>query len=311
MYFIRKVRKTKKRTSKSSFIISFPKKLERRIASYNKEISCRLANFTRFRYFYEDVENPRCFILCIWDIELPPNGMHDKASSTTIQRSGKTSRCIIIPKKVCNRFGWGLGTELVIGCDSQIDEYVHGAIYKNGNCFMNKLGQEVHVCVIKFQRYQDMKNLYRAKLAKRKEDLAKEESDAYWSTRNSPLNYNILMRRLGYGRKNMHRLVWNKLESMNLVAISYTDFVKLRAAMERGRKQKRRQFLQKRFGSRATWHYRKEIVRSRRYGYDYDARREKMLDDPDSYIEARGDDPELYGNSSKNKDSYYEESEDF
>ncbi|MDE1767266.1 MAG: hypothetical protein KGI27_13495 [Thaumarchaeota archaeon] len=58
MYFIRKIKKTKKKTSKSSFIISLPRKLERRIASYDTNIAARLANFTRFRYFYEDVENP-------------------------------------------------------------------------------------------------------------------------------------------------------------------------------------------------------------------------------------------------------------
>ncbi|MGI0069597.1 MAG: hypothetical protein ACREAN_05000, partial [Nitrosopumilaceae archaeon] len=297
MYFIRKIRKTKKKTSKSSFIVSLPKKLQRRIASYDINISRRLANFSRFRYFYEDVENPRCFILCIWNVELPPNGIHDKKFTTTVQRSGKTSRYVIIPKKVCSRFGWGAGTELVIGFDSQIDEYVQGAIYRDANRFIkgDTQGREVHVCVIKFQRYHDMKNLYKAKLARRKEEIAKEESDAYWSTRNSPLNYDTLMRRLGYERKNVHRLVWNKLESMNLVAVSYTDFVKLRSEMEREKKQKRKQFLQKRFGSKARWYYRKDIVRSGRYSYDYDAHREKILDDPDSYIEASADDPELYG----------------
>ncbi|GEM_PF-2129211 len=314
MYFIRKVRKTKKRTSKSSFIVSLPRKLERRIASYDTNISKRLANFTRFRYFYKDVENPKCFIISIWDVELPLNGIHDKSSTTTIQRSGRTSRYVIIPKNVCNKFGWGVGTELVIGYDSQIDEYVQGAIYKNGSCFMSSdaPGHEVHVCVIKFQRYHDMKNLYRAKLAQRKEELAKDESDAYWSTRNSPLNYDVIMKRLNDERKNIHRLVWNKLEWMNLVAVSYTDFVKIRATMEKERKQKRKQFLQKRFGNRTTWSYRKDFIRSGGYGYDYDARRENMLDDPDSYIEAKGDDPELYGKSSWRRDSHYQdESEDF
>ncbi|MGI0101242.1 MAG: hypothetical protein ACREA7_01445 [Nitrosotalea sp.] len=312
LYFVRKITKTKKRTDKSSFIVSIPTKLQRKIASYDINIARRLANFTRFRYFYEDVENPRCFMITIWDVELPPNGIHDKKFTTTIQRSGKTSRYVIIPKKVCSRFGWGAGTELVIGYDSQIDEYVHGAIYKNGNCFIkgDMQGREAHVCVTKFQRYRDMKYLYKAKLARKKEELAKEESDAYWSTRDSPLNYDVIMRRLGYERKNVHRLVWNKLESMNLVAIPYTDFVKLRSEMEREKKQKRKQFLQKRFGNRITWHYRKDMVRSGRYSYDYDARREKMLDDPDSYIEASADDPELYGRkSSKGKDSWYHEDE--
>ncbi|MDE1861992.1 MAG: hypothetical protein KGI33_03660 [Thaumarchaeota archaeon] len=317
MYFIRKIRKTKKKTSKSSFIISFPKKLQRKIASYDGTISRRLENFSRFRYFYKDIENPRCFLLSIWDDELPPNDICDKQHTTTIQRSGKTSRYVIIPKKVCSKFGWGVGTELVIGYDDIIDEYVQGAIYKNGNCFMAPDGtrQEVHVCVIKFQRYNDMKNLYRAKLAQRKEDLAKEESDAYWNTRNDPINYDVIMKRISYERKNIHRLVWNKLESMNLVAVSYTDFVKLRGIMERKKKQKRKQFLKKRFGARSTWRYRKDVVRSgRRYGYDYDARRENMLDDPDSYMEAASDDPELYGtNSSEKKERYHEDEseEDF
>ena len=296
MYFIRKIKKTKKKASKSSFIVSLPRKLERKIASYNSEIAKRLTNFSRFRYFYEDVENPKCFMITIWDIELPPNGINDKKITTTIQRSGRTSRCIIIPKKVCKMFGWGVGTELVIGFDDTIDEYVHGSIYKDAKCFLpsDSSNQETHACVIKFQRYRDMKDIYRAKLARRKEELAKEDSDAYWSTRNSPLNYDVTMRRLQYERKNLHRLVWNKLESMNLVAISYTDFVKLRADKERERKRKRKEFLKKRYGNDATWRYRKDMVMSWRHGTDWDARREKMLDDPDSYLEAAADDPETY-----------------
>lgn len=313
MYFVRKIKKTKKSTRKSSFIVSLPKKLQRRIASYDINISRRLENLARFRYFYEDVENPRCFILSIWDHELPPNFMHDKKSTTTIQRSGRSSRYVLIPRKVCNKFGWGAGTELVIGFDDQIDEYVHGVIYRNSHCFVEggTPEQEVHVCVIKFQRYNDMKNLYRKKLAQRKEELAKKESDAYWSTRNSPLNYDVMIRRLGYDRKNIHRLVWNKLEQMNLVAVSYTDFVKMQAEMEREKKKKRRRFLQKRFGKRAGWSERRDLVRhGKRYGYDYDARRENMLDDPDSYIEAASDDPELYGVvKHKNKSLYHDEDE--
>ena len=314
MYFVRKIKKTKKKTSKSSFIVALPRKLERKIALYDINISRRLANFSRFRYFYEDVENPNCFILSIWDIELPPNDTHDKISTTTIQKSGKTGRYVIIPKKVCNKFGWGVGTELVIGFGDKIDEYVQGAIYKNDNCFIKSdtPEQEAHVCVIKFQRYRDLKKLYREKLAQRKDELAKEESDAYWSTRNSPLNYDIMIKRIQYDRKNIHRLVWNKLESMNLVAVSYTDFVKLRTTMERERKQKRKEFLQKRYGNRTRWRYRKDMVRSGRYSYDYDARQENMLDDPDLYIEAVGDDPELYGKSLGKKDQdYQEESEGF
>ena len=85
MYFIRKIKKTKKKASKSSFIVSLPRKLERKIASYNSEIAKRLTNLSRFRYFYEDVENPRCFLISIWDTELPPNDIYDKNRTTTIQ----------------------------------------------------------------------------------------------------------------------------------------------------------------------------------------------------------------------------------
>ena len=56
MYFIRKIKKTKKKLDKSSFIISLPKKLQRKIESQNKEIENRLANFSRFRYFYDVTE---------------------------------------------------------------------------------------------------------------------------------------------------------------------------------------------------------------------------------------------------------------
>lgn len=298
--------------------MSLPRKLESKIASYNSEISKRLANFSRFRYFYEDVENPKCFMITIWDIELPPNDINDKSRTTTIQRSGRASRYVIIPKKVCSKFGWDVGTELVIGFDDTIDEYVHSSIYRDAKCFLpqDAQSQEAHACVIKFQTYRDMKDIYREKLARKKEDLAKEESEAYWSTRNSPLNYDIIMKRLQYERRNLHRLVWNKLESMNLVAISYTEFVKLRADKERERKRKRKEFLKKRYGKDATWKYRKDMVRSwKGHGIDWDARREKMLDDPDSYREAAADDPETYGwlKPHKTQDSWYDkdESEDF
>ncbi|MGI0069091.1 MAG: hypothetical protein ACREAN_02415 [Nitrosopumilaceae archaeon] len=310
MYFIRKIRKTKKKTSKSSFIVSIPKKLQRKITSYNKEISKRLENFARFRYFYEDVEEPKCFLLSLWSNELPPNSIHDKESTTTIQKSGRSSRYVLIPKKVCNKFGWGAGTELVIGLDFQIDEYVHGGIYKNDNCFVKgDTEQEMQACVIKFQRYRDMKDLYRKKLARKKEELAKQESDAYWATRNNQLNYDVTMKRINFERKNVHRLVWNKLEQMNLVAVSYTDFVKLRVVMEREKKQKRKQFLQKRYGNRAMWRYRKNFVRSGRRGYDYDAYRENKLDDPDSYIENKADDPETCGNNKMDNPGAYHEDE--
>ncbi|MGI0073704.1 MAG: hypothetical protein ACREA3_07830 [Nitrosotalea sp.] len=306
MYFIRKIKKTKKQTSKSSFIASLPKKLQRKIASYNKEISKRLENFARFRYFYEDVEKPKCFLLSLWSNELPPNSIHDKESTTTIQRSGKSSRYVLIPKKVCNKFGWGAGTELVIGLDYNIDEYVQGAIYKNDHCFVkdDTSGQETQVCVIKFQIYRDMKNLYRARLARKKAELAKQESDAYWSTRNRP-SYDIIMDRIRYEKKHIHRLVWNRLLQMNLVAISYTDFVKLRSEKEREKKRKRKQFLKKRYGSRSTWRYRRNLVRSGRRGYDYDAYRENKLDNPDSYIENKADDPEYY--NEPNTDLYHKD----
>lgn len=311
MYFIRKITTTKKRTSKSSFIVSMPKKLQRKLESHNSEIAKRLANFSRLRYFCDNIEDSKCFLLSIWSCELPPNSVHDKARTTTIQRSGRTSRYLIIPKKICYRYGWSSGTKLVIGFDYNMDKFVQGSIYKDCN-FVPV--EKPEVCVIKFQRYQDMKNLYQKRLEKKREDLARRESDAYWNTRNRPSYYDDTMDRIRYERKNMHRLVWNRLYEMNLVAVQYSDFVNLRAEMERDRKRKRREFLQKRFGVRTTWRYRKDLARSgRRYGYDYDARREKMLDDPDAYIEAKGDEPELYGQErSESRDRYYEDgSEEF
>lgn len=311
MYFVRKITKTKKCTSKSSFIVSIPKKLQRKLESHDNEIAKRVANFSRLRYFCDVTEDSKCFLLCIWSCELPPNSVHDKARTTTIQRSGRTSRYVIIPKKVCYRYGWSAGTNLVIGFDYDIDEFVQGSIYKDCN-FVPV--EKPEACVIKFQRYQDMKKLYSQRLEKKREDLARQESDAFWNTRNRPSYYDDTMDRIRYERKNMHRLVWNRLFQMNLVAVSYSDFVNLRAGMERDRKRKRREFLQKRFGARTTWRYRKDLVRSgKKHGYDYDAHREKMLDDPDSYIEAKGDEPELYGQErSESKYSYCEdESEEF
>lgn len=306
MYFIRKITKTKKRTSKSSFIVSIPKKLQRKLESHNDEIAKRLANFSRLRYFCDDIEDSKCFLLSIWSCELPLNSVHDKARTTTIQRSGRTSRYLIIPKTVCYRYGWSAGTNLVIGFDYNMDEFVQGSIYKDCN-FVPV--EKPEACVIKFQRYQDMKKLYQKRLAKKREDLARRESDAYWKTRNRPSYYDVIMDRIKCERKNMHRFVWNRLYEMNLVAVPYSDFVNLRAEMERDRKRKRREFLQKRFGVRTIWRYRKDLASSgRRYGYDYDARREKMLDDPDAYIEAKGDEPELYGQErSESRDGYYED----
>ncbi len=295
MYFIRKIKKTKKHLDKSSFIISLPKKLQRKIESQNKEIAKRLANFARYRYFYDVTEGSRCFLLSLWSNELPPNSIQDKKITTTIQKSGRSSRYVLIPKKICNRYGWGAGTELVIGLDYQLDEFVHGTIYEN-NDFVTDKERQPHDCVIKFQRYQDMKDLYRHRLAKKKEELARQESDAYWNTRNRSFNYGIIMDRINYARKHIHRLVWKRLLQMNLVAVSYSDFVKLRAEKEREKKRKRREFLQKRSGSRTTWRYRKDLVRSRSKGYDYDTRHENMLDDPDTYNENRLD----------NHDTYYE-----
>lgn len=293
MYFIRKVRKTKKHLDKSSFIISLPKKLRRKIESRNSGISKRLENFARFHYFYDVTEGSQCFLLSLWSNELPPNSIHDKKITTTIQRSGRSSRYVLIPKKVCNRYGWGTGTELVIGFDDQLDEFVHDTVYKN-NDFVTDKERQPQACVIKFQRYQDMKNIYRKKLASKKSELAREDSDAYWATRNRSFNYDIIMDRIKYARKHIHRLVWNRLLQMNLVVISYSDFVKLRAEKERERKRRRREFLQKRHGSRTTWLYRRDLVRSRSKGYNYDSHYENMLDDPDSYLESRLDDPDLY-----------------
>ena len=289
MYFIRKVRKTKKRTSKSSFIVSIPKKLQRKIESQNSEISKRLDNFARFHYFYDDMEGSKCFLLSLWSNELP--SYNKKTSTTTIQKSGRTSRYVIIPKKVCYKYGWTAGTELVIGLGYHIDKFVHDVIYAN-DIVNNE--QQPQVCVIKFQRYHDMKNVYRTRLEKEKKDLARQEDDVYWVSRTNYRFYEIIDR-IQKIRKQVHKIVWDKLFETNLVAISYNDFVKLRSEMEREKKRKRRQFLQKRYGIRATWHYRQDLVRPGRiHGFDYDAYNENKLDDPDSYHENISDDPDTY-----------------
>jgi hypothetical protein len=289
MYFIRTVRKTKKRTSKSSFIISLPKKLQRKIESKNGEISKRLDTFTRFRYLHDDIEGSRCFLLSLWSNELPSH--NKKTNTTTIQRSGRTSRYVIIPKKICYKYGWTAGTELVIGLDYSMGGFVNDIVYENN---MTNNEQQPQVCVIKFQRYQDMKNIYRIRLEKKKEELARQESDAYWASRTNYRFYEII-ERIRKIRRQVHKITWNKLFETNLVAISYSDFVKLRSEMEREKKKKRRQFMQKRYGIKATWHYRKDLVRpGRRHGFDYDAYNENKLDDPDSYHENMSDDPDLY-----------------
>lgn len=283
MYFIRKIKKTKKKLDKSSFIISLPKKLQRKIESQNSEIAKRLANFTRYRYFYDDAEDSRCFLLGLWSNELPPNSIHDKKITTTIQKSGRSSRYVLIPKKICSKYGWGTDTELVIGLDYQIDRFVHESIYGNNGRFVkNNLHQQSQVCVIKFQRYQDMKKIYRQMLAKKKTDLAKEESDAYWTYRNNYSTYDMMINRINSVRKQIHRIVWNRLVEMNLVSISYNDFIKIRAQKEKERKRKRREFLSRRYGIISTWHYRKDLVRfGRRTGYDSDTYYEDKLDNPD------------------------------
>lgn len=290
MYFIRKIKKTKKHLDKSSFIVSLPKKLQRKIESQNKEISKRLDNFARFRYFCDVTEGSRCFLLSLWSNELPPNSIHDKKITTTIQKSGRSSRYVLIPKKICYKYGWTAGTELVIGLDCSMDKFVYDTIYEN-NVTNNK--QQSQVCVIKFQTYQDMKNVYRIRLEKKKEELARQESDAYWASRTNYRFYEIIdhIQRI---RKQVHKIVWTKLFETNLVAVPYSDFVKLRSEKEREKKRKRRKFLQKRYGIKATWQYRKDLVRSKSKGYDYDSHYENMLDDPDSYLESKLGDPDLY-----------------
>lgn len=282
MYFIRKVRKTKKHLDKSSFIISLPKRLQRKVETQNKEISVRLENFARFRYFCNDIKESGCFLLTLWSDELPPSHA-DKTSTTTIQKSGRSSRYVLIPKKICNKYGWSTNTELVIGLDHQIDKFVHESVYGNNGRFVkNNLQQQSQVCVIKFQRYQDMKKIYRQMLVKKKTDLAKEESDAYWTYRNNYATYDMMINRINSVRKQIHRIVWNGLVEMNLVSISYNDFVKIRAQKERERKRKRREFLSKRYGSKATWHYRKDLVRfGRRNSNNSDTYYEDKLDNPD------------------------------
>jgi hypothetical protein len=282
MFFIRKVRKTKRRLNKSSFIISLPKRLQRKVETQNKEISARLANFTRFRYFYNNIKGSGCFLLTLWSYELPP-GPTDKTNTTTIQKSGRSSRYVLIPKKICNKYGWSTNTEIVIGLDYQIDQFVHESIYGNNGRFVkNNSLQQSQVCVIKFQRYQDMKKIYRQMLAKKKTDLAKEESDAYWTYRNNYAAYDMMINRINSVRKQMHQIVWNGLVEMNLVSISYNDFVKIRAQKERERKRKRREFLSKRYGIKTTWYYRKDLVRfGRRNSNNSDTYYEDKLDNPD------------------------------
>jgi len=282
MYFIRKIKKTKKKLDKSSFIISLPKKLQRKIESQNSEIAKRLTNFTRFHYFYDNTESSKCFLLSLWSNELPPNSIHDKNITTTIQKSGKSSRYALIPKKICNKYGWGTDTELVIGLDYQIDKFVHESIYgDNGRFVKNNSQQPPQVCIIKFQRYQDMKKIYGKMLAKKKIDLAKEESDTYWACRNNDATYDMMINRINSVRKQIHRIVWNGLVEINLVSVSYNDFVKLRAQKEKERKRKRREFLSRRYGSKATWRHRKDLVRFGRSGYDSDTYYEDNLDNPD------------------------------
>ncbi|MGI0058278.1 MAG: hypothetical protein ACREBJ_00790, partial [Nitrosotalea sp.] len=156
------------------------------------------------------------------------------------------------------------------------------------------------VCVIKFQRYHDMKNVYRTRLEKEKKELARQEDDAYWVSRTNYRFYEIIDR-IQRIRLQVHKIVWNKLFDTNIVAVSYSDFVRLRSEMEREKKKKRRQFMQKRYGIRATWHYRQDLVRPGRiHGFDYDAYNENKLDDPDSYNENMSDD----------HDSYYEDNPD-
>jgi hypothetical protein len=282
MFFIRKVRKTKRRLNKSSFIISLPKRLQRKVETQNKEISVRLENFTRFHYFYNDIKGLGCFLLTLWSDELP-SGHADKTNTTTIQKSGKSSRYVLIPKKICNKYGWDTNTDLVIGLDYQIDEFVHESIYGNNGRFVkNNSQQQSQVCVIKFQRYQDMKKIYRQMLANKKTDLAKEESDAYWTYRNNYAIYDMMINRINSVRKQIHRIVWNRLVEMNLVSISYNDFVKLRSQKERERKRKRREFLSRRYGDTMTWRYRKDLVRfGRRNSNNSDTYYEDRLDNPD------------------------------
>ncbi|HET7336653.1 MAG TPA: hypothetical protein VFJ23_02020, partial [Candidatus Nitrosotalea sp.] len=162
MYFIRKIKKTKKHLDKSSFIISLPKKLQRKIESQNKEIEKRFTNFARFCYFYDDTEGSKCFLLNLWSNERP--SYNKKTNTTTIQRSGRSSRYVLIPKKICYKYGWTAGTELVIGLDCSMDKFVHNTIYEN-NVTNNE--QQSQVCIIKFQRYQDMRNIYRISLEKK------------------------------------------------------------------------------------------------------------------------------------------------
>ncbi len=253
------------------------------------EISKRLEHFTRIKCI--GVQESSCFLLTVWSNEVAPRRPYNKRRSTTIQRSGKTSRYTIIPKKVCERFHWHTGTELVIGFSYELGRRIYDTLYKDDDFFPQD-DTRPEVLVIMFQRYHDIKETYREKLAERRAFLEKHEEEMLWKTRHDGLAYERAMARIDNWKKEMRKAVWDELARENCIAVSYVDYLKLRADSEREKKKIRRRERKRRQGTKATWDHRKNLVRG--YGTDWDARCEALLDDPDTLNEMRTEDPETY-----------------
>lgn len=288
MYFIQKIAMTKAKASRSSYIVLLPKGLQRRIASHNQEILVRLANFSRVRYFCPIGLGARCFMLVITDKEPPPNSPSVKPQTTTIQRSGMKSRYVIIPKHVCHRNQWHAGTTLVISVKFEMERPVLVSLDSHGRLADKEEGQEA--CIIGFQRYQDMKSVFRFRLFRKRNEIAKLESDAFFEHRNHPDLYDSLTEALKYERDNIGRTVWEGLYHDGLVAVSYADFTKLRADMERERKKRRRELARQAGRPGYTWAPRNGA------GLESKSQQSSVInndDDPDAYLESKGDDPEL------------------
>lgn len=284
MYHVRKIRKTKKDPDKASYIVSLPKGILQRTKSRNPEISRRLEHLPRVRCAWQ--AGSGCFLVAVSSHELPPKG-HSKDGTTTIQRSGRTSRYVIIPKKACKMFDWKAGTELVIGFSYGIPEAVHDEIYRGAEFLAGEAGPEV--LVVRFQRYQDMRDLYAKRLAGERAILEEARDEMLWKARHDDTQFEGIVNTMGRWKKDMRRQVWDLLYSEGLVSVQYGEYVRLRADLERERRRKRRQ----KHGISSSWNYRKNFIKG--YGTDWDARREAMLDDPGMLHELGGDDPEAYG----------------
>lgn len=289
MYYVRKIKKTKKNLSKASYIISLPMNLQKKVESHNSEISKRLAYFSRIRYL--EIPKSRCLLLAVWSDEQPPNWTQDRERTTTIQKSGRTSRYVIIPKDACKRFCWHTGTELVIGFDYGISQDLHDVIYED-IMFPKPEGIRPEALLIRFQKYRDMKEIYGENLAERKAFLEKHKDEIFWETRHDYVAFERAMARLKEWKKKMRKEVWDSLYMSGLVCMPYVDYLKLRAEQEREKKKRNRLLRLQKKGHLATWDYRKKLVKV--YGTDWDAKREAMLDDPEYLNELRAEDPERY-----------------